>query len=165
MGKFFSDWTVAPLLDVSSGRPFNIVTGNGDNLQLSSLTGRPNTHTNPACGPVYNSKYSPTGQLQEPCILQFVLTGTNPTLLQLDGTLGRNAGTTPWTVFNDLRVAKRVNFGERFSMDLITDMFNIANKVNVAAVSPLCSSSSCNAGQPTADYDMRQFQFAIKLNW
>jgi hypothetical protein len=165
VGKFFSDWTVAPLLDVSSGRPFNIVTGNGDNLQLSSLTGRPNTYTNPACGAVYKSKYSPTGQLQEPCILPFVLTGTNPTLLQLDGTLGRNAGITPWTVFNDLRVAKRVNFGERFSMDLITDMFNIANKVNVAAVSPLCSSSSCNAGQPTADYDMRQFQFAIKLNW
>ena len=50
-------------------------------------------------------------------------------------------------------------------MDLITDMFNIANKVNVSAVSPLCSSTSCNAGQPTADYDMRQFQFAIKLNW
>jgi hypothetical protein len=165
VGHFFSNWTVAPLLDVSSGRPFNIVTGNGDNLQLSSLTGRPNTSTNPACGPVYKSKYSPTGQLQEPCILPFVLTGTNPTLLQLDGTLGRNAGITPWTVFNDLRIAKRVNFGERFSMDLITDMFNIANKVNVAAVSPLCSSSSCNAGQPTADYDMRQFQFAIKLNW
>ena len=165
VGKFFSDWTVAPLIDVSSGRPFNIVTGNGDNLQLSSLTGRPNTFANPACGPVYQSKYSPTGQLQEPCILPFVLTGTNPTLLQLDGTLGRNAGTTPWTVFNDLRVAKRINFGERFSMDLITDMFNLANKVNVAAVSPLCSSSSCTAGQPTADYDMRQFQFAIKLNW
>ena len=63
-----------------------------------------------------------------------------------------------------MRVAKRINFGERFSMDLITDMFNIANKVNVSAVSPLCS-SSCNAGQPTADYDMRQFQFAMKLNW
>jgi hypothetical protein len=163
--KVFSNWTVAALLDVASGRPFNIVTGNGDNLQLSSLTGRPNTFGNPACGPVYSSKYSPTGQLQEPCILPFVATGTNPTLLQLDGTLGRNAGITPWTVFNDLRFAKRIYFGERFSMDLITDMFNIANKVNVSAVSPLCSSSSCTAGQPTADYDMRQFQFAMKLNW
>ena len=89
----------------------------------------------------------------------------NPNSPALDGNLGRNAGVTPWTVFNDLRVAKRINFSERFSMDLITDMFNIANKVNVSAVSPLCSSTSCNAGQPTADYDMRQFQFAIKLNW
>ena len=39
VSKVFSDWTIAPLLDVSSGRPFNIITGNGDNLQLSSLTG------------------------------------------------------------------------------------------------------------------------------
>ena len=87
-----------------------------------------------------------------------------PTLLQLDGNLGRNAGVTPWTVFNDLRVAKRIHFGERFNMDLIADMFNIANRYNVSAVSPLFT-ESCNAGQPTAAYDPRQFQFAIKVNW
>jgi hypothetical protein len=164
--KLISDWTFAPVIEVSSGRPFNIITGNGDNLQLSSLTGRPNTFVDPACGTAYNSKYSPGGQFQEPCILGFLPsatnpTGTTPTLLQLDGSLGRNAGVTPWTVFDDMRVSKRVFFGERFSMDLIADMFNIANKMNVAAVSPLYS----NAGQATAAYDPRQFQFALKLNW
>jgi hypothetical protein len=50
-------------------------------------------------------------------------------------------------------------------MDLIADMFNIANRYNVAAVSPLCSGSSCSAGQATAAYDPRQFQFALKFNW
>ena len=160
-GKFFSDWTFAPLLEIASGRPFNIITGNGDNFQLSSLTGRPNTTVNPACGPVYKSKYSPSGVLQEPCINGFIATQTLPTLLQLDGNLGRNAGITPWTVFDDLRVSKRINFGERFSMDLIVDMFNVANKMNVAAVSPLFT----NAGLPTSAYDPRQFQFAMKLNW
>jgi hypothetical protein len=165
VSKVFSDWTFAPLLDIASGRPFNILTGNGDNLQLSSLTGRPNTTVDPACGTVYKSKYSRTGTLQEPCINGFVATGTAPTLLQLDGNLGRNAGITPWTVFNDMRVSKRIHFGERFNVDLIADMFNIANKMNVAAVSPLCSSSTCNAGQPTSAYDPRQFQFAMKLNW
>ncbi len=159
--KVFSYWTIAPLLDIASGRPFNIITGNGDNLQLSSLTGRPNTTIDPACGAVYNSKYSPTGVLQEPCINGFVASGIVPTLLQLDGNLGRNAGITPWTVFDDMRVSKRIYFGERFSMDLIADMFNIANKMNVAAVSPLYT----NAGLPTAAYDPRQFQFAMKLNW
>lgn len=164
--KLLSDWTFAPIIEFNSGRPFNIITGNGDNLQLSSLTGRPNTVANPACGTVYQSKYSRSGQLQEPCILPFLPNatsplGTTPTLLQLDGNLGRNAGVTPWTVFNDMRVSKRVNFTERFSMDLIADMFNIANKMNVAAVSPLFS----NAGVPTAAYDPRQFQFAMKLNW
>jgi Carboxypeptidase regulatory-like domain/TonB dependent receptor len=161
VSQVFSDWTFAPLLDVASGRPFNIITGNGNNLQLSSLTGRPNTTTNPACGPVYKSRYSLTGVLQEPCILPFVATLQTPTLLQLDGNLGRNAGISPWTVFDDLRVSKRIYFGERFSTDLIVDMFNIANKMNVAAVSPLFS----NAGQPTAAYDPRQFQFAMKINW
>jgi hypothetical protein len=161
----FSDWTFAPLVDVSSGRPFNIITGNQDNLQLSGLTGRPNTFANPICtasgfAPV-SSKYSPTGVFQEPCIQAFVATLTTPTLLQMDGSLGRNAGITPWTVFNDIRVSKRIYFGERFNMELIADVFNIANKMNVAAVSPLFT----NAGVPTAAYDPRQFQFAMKINW
>jgi len=162
----FSDWTIAPLLEIGSGRPFNILTGSGDNLQLSSLTSRPNVTVDPACGTPVNSKFSPTGVFQEPCILGFVPSATNPlgtapTLLQLDGNLGRNAGVMPWTAFGDMRVAKRVYFTERISADFIVDMFNIANKNNVAAVSPLFS----NAGQPTAAYDPRQFQFAMKVNW
>jgi hypothetical protein len=169
--KFFSNWTFAPLVELSSGRPFNIVTGNGDNFQFSSETGRPNvvpagTPTN-ACGyPTWASKYSRTGFFQEPCFADISFAQLlQPNALQLlDGTLGRNAGISPWTVFNDLRVAKRVYFGERFNMDLIVDMFNIANVYNVAAVSPLCG-TTCNAGQATAAYDPRQFQFALKLNW
>jgi Carboxypeptidase regulatory-like domain/TonB dependent receptor-like, beta-barrel len=160
--SFLSDWTFAPLIEVASGRPFNIITGNDDNFQLSSLTGRPNTFVNPACtaqpfgnAPVA-SKFSPTGMFQEPCLADF-----NGSLLSLDGNLGRNAGVQPWTVFNDMRVAKRIYFGERFNVDLIADTFNIANKYNVSAVSPLFS----NAGQATAAYDPRQFQFAVKLNW
>ncbi|HXP47598.1 MAG TPA: hypothetical protein VN810_10005, partial [Terriglobales bacterium] len=71
----------------------------------------------------------------------------------------------------DMRVSKRINFNERFNMDLIADMFNIANKYNVAAVSPLCCSANpanltqSTTGQATASWDPRQFQFAMKLNW
>jgi hypothetical protein len=167
-GKVWSDWTFAPIVEVASGRPFNILTAGDDNFQLSSLTGRPNvvapgTPQN-ACGyPTVASKFSPSGFLQEPCFLSFTPTTTIPfvTLLGLDGNLGRDAGVQPWTVFGDLRVSKRIPFGERFSIDLICDMFNLANKNNTAAVSPLLA----NAGQPTAAYDPRQFQFAIKINW
>jgi hypothetical protein len=159
--KVFSDWTFAPLLDIASGRPFNILTGGGDNLQLSSLTSRPNVTVDPACSTVYPSKFSPSGHFQQPCINGFVAAGIVPTLLQLDGNLGRNAGIMPWTAFGDLRVSKRVYFTERLSADFIVDMFNIANKYNVAAVSPLFT----NAGQATAAYDPRQFQFAMKVNW
>jgi hypothetical protein len=163
--KFFSNWTVAPLIEIASGRPFNIITGNDDNLQLSSLTGRPNTTVNPICTaagftPVA-SKFSPTGMFQEPCLQQFIVSGIAPSLQQLDGNLGRNAGISPWNVFNDLRVARRIYFGERYNLELIADMFNIANKDNVSAVSPLFT----NAGQATSAYDPRQFQFAMKVNW
>ncbi|MFZ1916169.1 MAG: TonB-dependent receptor [Terriglobales bacterium] len=171
--KFFSNWTVAPQIEFSSGRPFNIITSGGDNLQLSSLTSRPNVVPSgtPANGCGYGtvaSKFSPTGFFQEPCFADLAanptaLFSSNPlvALAALDGNLGRNAGLTPWTVFNDLRLAKRVSFGERYNMDFIADMFNLANVYNVAAVSPLFT----NAGQATAAYDPRQFQFALKLNW
>jgi hypothetical protein len=169
--KFLSDWTIAPLIDFNSGRPFNIITGNGDNEQESALTGRPNTFVNPACtlngNQSVSSRFSPTGVFQEPCYQGFAPTTPSQasfpfvSLLSLDGNLGRNAGTTPWTVFDDLRVAKRVYFGERYNLELIADMFNIANKYNVSAVSPLFT----NAGQATAAYDPRQFQFALKFHW
>jgi hypothetical protein len=155
-GKLLSDWTFAPLIEFSSGRPFNIITGNGDNLQLSSLTGRPNGVPNGACGPGVKSRFSPTGVLQEPC-----MAGFDGTLLSLDGNLGRNAGLTPWTVFDDLRIAKRIPVAERVNLEFIADMFNIANRFNVSAVSPLFT----NAGQATAAYDPRQFQFGLKVNW
>jgi hypothetical protein len=172
-GKFFSNWTFAPIVEVASGRPFNIITGSDDNFQLSALTGRPNivpagAPAN-ACGySTYATKYSPTGALQEPCFAQFtpssLTTASFPfvSLLSLDGNLSRNAGVQPWTVFDDMRVARRIYFGERLSLDLIADMFNIANKYNVSAVNPLLGATT---GQATAAYDPRQFQFAMKINW
>src|SRR5208282_5147541 len=117
VSKFFSNWTFAPQIELSSGRPFNIITGNDDNYQLSSLTGRPNTTVNAACGASYTSKYSPTGVFQEPCISDWNGQIGSSGLASLDGNFGRNGGTAPWTVFNDVRFAKRINFGERVSMD------------------------------------------------
>jgi hypothetical protein len=166
--RFFSNWTVAPIIEVASGRPFNILTGTSDNLQFDPSGSRPDvvaagTPTN-SCGySTVASKYSPTGYLQEVCFADLTpqqLASPNALLL-LDGNLGRNSGFQPWTVFNDLRVSRKIFFGERFNLEAIADMFNLANKFNVASVNPLLT----NAGQPTAAYDPRQFQFALKLNW
>ena len=68
--RFFSNWTFAPILEVASGRPFNIITGNPDNFQFSPSTSRPNvvpagTPATP-CGPTVASSFSPTGFFQEP---------------------------------------------------------------------------------------------------
>jgi hypothetical protein len=167
-GKFFSNWTFAPIIEVASGRPFNLTTGGNDNFQFVTSGGRPNvvaagTPTN-GCGyPTVASKVSPTGFFQEPCFadLSAAQLAQPNGLVLLDGNFPRNGGIQPWTLFNDLRVAKRIYFGERFNMELIADMFNLANRFNAAAVNPLFSS----AGQVTAAYDPRQFQFAVKFNW
>jgi hypothetical protein len=64
-------------------------------------------------------------------------------------------------LFNDLRIARTFSLGERFKLEGIADMFNVANHFNVADVNILYTV----AGQPTAASDPRQFQFALRLKW
>lgn len=166
--KLLSNWTIAPIIEISSGRPYNLTTGGNDNFQFVSSGGRPSpvpsgTPT-ASCGvPTVASKVSPTGFFQEPCFADLtpVQLASPTALLLLDGTLGRNAAVSPYTIFNDLRVSRRIYFGERINLDAMVDMFNLANRFNVAAVNVLWT----NAGQATAAYDPRQFQFALKVNW
>ncbi len=80
---------------------------------------------------------------------------------QFNGNLGRDTGVKPWTFFNDIRFAKQIALTERLQLQGIMDVFNIINRFNVADVNPLYT----NAGQPTAAFDPRQFQFALKLSW
>lgn len=155
-GVFLNDWTFAPIVEWGSGRPFNLVTGVDNNFDFGTTTDRPSTAsaagvTN-SCGfTSVASKYSPTGFVVAPCWKdgQFV------------GTLGRNAGIKPSTVFTDLRVARRINLTERFKLDAIMDVFNFINKFNTADVNPLWD----QAGKTTAAFDPRQFQFALKVSW
>ncbi len=164
-GRFFSDWTLAPIIEFSSGRPFNIITAADQNFNFSTSTDRPNavaagTPTN-ACGfPTVPSKASPTGAFQIPCFvdsnpLDGVFTGS------LDGNLGRNSGTRPMTVFTDMRVARSFNFNDRIKLEGSMDAFNFINRFNVGDVNPLYTA----AGTPTAAFDPRQFQFGLKLSW
>ena len=156
VSKALSYFTVAPIIEASSGRPFNILVGEDRNFQFSPNADRPlavpaNTPVN-ACGDVpVASRYSPTGFLQPACFLNGVL----------DGNLKRNAGIKPTTVFTDLRIGRTFPITERFKLDGTVDMFNLINKFNVADVNVLWT----NAGQPTASFDPRQFQFGLKLSF
>ncbi|HXQ25287.1 MAG TPA: TonB-dependent receptor [Candidatus Acidoferrales bacterium] len=163
--KILSNWTVAPIIEFSSGRPFNILTATDQNFDFSTSTDRPNvvpagTPTN-ACGfPTVASRFSKTGFFQVPCFvdsnpLDGSFTGS------LDGNLGRNAATRPGTVFTDMRIARTFPLGERFKLEGIAEVFNLINRFNVADVNPLYT----EAGTPTAAFDPRQFQFGLKLSW
>jgi hypothetical protein len=154
--RALSNFTVAPIVEVSSGRPFNILTGEDRNFDFGPNTDRPsavpaNTPVN-ACGDVpVASKYSPTGFLQPACFASGTVVGN----------LKRNAGIKPATVFTDLRIGRLFDLAERFKLEGTVDMFNLINKFNVADVNVLWT----NAGQATAAFDPRQFQFGLKLSF
>jgi len=161
MRRLVSNMTFAPYIEVASGRPFNVLTAENTNFQFSPNTARPNVVAadapGNACGQTVASQFSPAGGFQLPCFID----GFDGSLVSLDGNLARNAGTRPWTVFNDLRISKRIYFGERFNLEASADIFNIANRFNVADVNPLWT----DAGRATAAYDPRQFQLGLKLHW
>jgi hypothetical protein len=161
----FSGVTVAPIFEVSSGRPFNILTGTDTNFDFNPLTDRPNavpidSGTN-SCGtsPVL-SKYSPTGAFNLPCYIDAPADagiGSG----YFNGNLGRNVGTKPYTVFMDLRIGKDFTFPHEITLQLTADVFNIINKNNTLDVNLLYT----NAGQETAASDPRQFQFGARLSF
>ncbi len=146
--RFLADFTVAPILEISSGRPFNILTGTDANGDLQGSTDRPSVASD--------------GTL-------FI-----PTTAFTAGSLGRDLGLTHGYASLDLRVMREIRFGERIHLDLIAEGFNLFNRFNEAAASPLFSdvnSFGQRAGngryysQPTAAFDPRQFQFGVKHNF
>ena len=145
--RFLADFTVAPILEISSGRPFNIISGVDTNGDQQSSNDRPSVASD--------------GTLVLPPFF-------------LSGSLGRNMGITHSFSSFDLRVMRAIRFGERVRLDLIAEGFNMFNRFNEASASPLfrdVNTFGQRAGngryysQPTASFDPRQFQFGLKLNF
>ncbi len=175
--KVFADFTVAPIIEVASGRPYNILIGFDTNLDLGTATNRPDAFPKgkvPAGLPVVDSTFVKNVDFTIPTVcLDSSLRpiSLNPAIptppTGCVGTLGRNAFNRPGFFQIDLRVARKFPITERLNLEVIADGFNMLNRFNVGDVSPLCdpTSGTCNAGQPTAALDPRTFQFALKLAW
>lgn len=163
MGEF----TVAPLIEVSSGRPFNVITGGDARLLLGASQDRPSVGGATSSPFIHGVTFTTATSCLDNAGTPFTVPGITP-FLGCNGTLGRDRFTTPGFFQVDLRLAKRIPIGERFRMELIADGFNLLNRTNIAAVNQLCDPTAgavCFAGQPTAAYDARQFQFAVKVAW
>jgi hypothetical protein len=142
MRKLLADFTVSPILELSSGRPFNILTGADTNQDQSSAADRPNVDA--------------MGRLTLP-------TGGNI------GNLGRNVGVAPGFASVDLRLSRTLNLGERMKLELISEAFNLFNRVNVATVNNNFRLVTFDEGRfkspATSLFDPRQFQFSLKLSF
>ena len=159
MHRFLSNFTVAPIFEWSSGRPFNIITNVDANNDQSTQTDRPSVNADGTlCVP---------GALG--CSTPLITNGQFST-----GNLGRDMGTTHSYQSLDLRLSRAFHLGERAKIDLIAEGFNLFNRFNEASASPLYSdvnafnkraSNGRYYSRPTAAFDPRQFQFGGKLTF
>ena len=163
----FGDFSLSPIVEFSSGRPFNVITGTDTRLDLGASQARPSVGGGTASPFIPGVTFGPANV----CLNNDGTTFQVPLVAPpagCNGNLGRNAFTSPNFFQVDLRLSRRIPLGERFKIDVIADSFNLLNRTNIAAVNQLCdplAGSTCSAGQPTASYDARQFQFALKLSW
>ena len=156
--RFLSNFTVAPIFEVSSGRPFNILSNQDTNNDQSNQTDRPSVLAD--------------GTLCVPGTAGCV--GLISGGVFTSGSLARNFGLTHRFMSLDLRLAKMLPIGEHLRLELIAEGFNLFNRFNEAAASPFIDDVRIfnqRAGngryfsRPTAAFDSRQFQFGLKLNF
>jgi hypothetical protein len=156
--KFLADFTLAPIFEISSGRPFNILSNQDTNNDQSNQTDRPSVLPNgtlcipgtPGCGPTFINGQFPTGDL------------------------GRNMGITHSYSSLDMRLMRTVRIGERVRVDIIAEGFNLFNRFNEGAASGFIDDVNAFKqrakhgryySRPTASFDPRQFQFGLKVNF
>jgi len=156
--KFLADFTLAPIFEIATGRPFNILSNQDTNNDQSNQTDRPSVLPNgvlcvpgtPGCTPL-------------------IVNGAFAT-----GDLGRNMGITHSFSSLDMRLMRSVRLGERMRLDIIAEGFNLFNRFNEGAASGFIddvnafnkrASNGHYYSRPTASFDPRQFQFGLKLNF
>lgn len=161
-----ADWIFAPIVEVASGRPYTVLTATDFNLDFGSNTDRPSVGTTGVQSP-----FLPGVNFTLPTVCDQTITLGSTSIsppFGCTGNLGRNTFTRPNFIQVDVRVSRKFWVTERWNLEFIADMFNLANRFNVADVSPLCNPADpagCRAGEPTAALDPRQFQFALKINF
>jgi hypothetical protein len=179
--KFLANITVSPVIELASGRPYNVLLGYDTNLDFGSSTGRPSVLPKGASVPpgfpaATTSPYISNAEFIIPTncfgsdgsqIPPNVAIPAPPT--GCTGDLGRNAFNQRGFFQIDLRIAKQFPITERANIQVIADGFNMLNRFNVSGVNPVCDSTAgattCAAGQPTSAYDPRTFQFALKISF
>lgn len=154
--SFLHGFSFAPIVEFATGRPFNILAVGDANGDFQSTNERPVVlSTGALC---QNLVDCPAGTSSFPA----------------NGTLGRNFGITHNYFSVDMRLTKKIKFGERFGLDIIAEGFNMFNRFNEAAANGdyrVVNSFGQRAkngryySQSTAAFDPRQFQFGLKLSF
>jgi len=117
LGYLANDWELAPIYASQSGLPYSLVTsGTPPTITLS-------TTTDPVTGNITTVTAKPLGG---------GVNGSNGRK-GIDF-VGRNSFQMKRTIDMDLRLSKKIRFGERYSAEVLGEAFNLFNHQNVTGV-------------------------------
>src|SRR5882724_2562096 len=136
-GYLVNDWLLAPIYSSQSGLPYSLVT-----------SGTP-TFTTPQDSSGTTITYSGLGA---------GINGSNGRK-GID-VIGRNSFRMKRTINMDLRLSKKVRFGERYAIELLGEAFNIFNHQNVTSV----NNTGYIIGSTTADPTTKAVNATLNFN-
>src|SRR5689334_21214365 len=153
--RFVSGWSVAPIVSVQSGNPFNIVSSS------NAFTGVANT-VRPDLAGTPQVKGDPLSNwFVNPAVFIAPPAGTL-------GIVGRNSFVGPGFTDVDLALFKNTKITERTNLQLRADAFDLLNHPNYGQPSGTIGSvgTISNTRFPTGDSgSSRQLQLAVKLQF
>jgi hypothetical protein len=141
---FARDWSLAPYVELGSGRPVNVLSGTDTNLDQDPSSDRPDLVP------------AGTAMSVSTRLGAFALPP-----LGRSGNLGRNAFAGPGYASVNLRLQRDLAVTGRLTMQFIAEAFNLLNRTNVRAVNP----NFQRAGEPIAAFDPRQIQLGVRLRF
>ncbi len=138
------DWSLAPYVELGSGRPVNVLLGTDNNLDQEPGSDRPNL--------------VPAGTLSSYATQygSFAVPATGAA-----GNLGRNAFLGPGYASVNLRLQRDLRVREALDCQFIAESFNLFNRTNVQSVNP----NFQRAGEALSAFDPRQIQLAVRLRF
>ncbi len=140
-GALLNDWTVAPIVEIGSGRPLNVLLGFDNNMDQDPGSDRPDLvlQDSPERSATYGLfTVPPSGR---------------------SGNLGRNAFIGPGFASLSLRLQKTIRLPDSWTCQIIAEGFNLLNRSNIRTVNP----NYLRAGESLTAFDPRQIQLGLRL--
>src|SRR5262249_14892368 len=172
LGRLLSNWQIAPIVRVTSGRRFNVTSGS-DNSRTGLNNDRPIVIAADAYASTSVCPLATTSCVKYLSPVNVAL-AQNP--VGTFGNLGRNALQGPGSVSVDMTLSRRFPIRERFVLEARFEAFNVINHANFD--NPTTALNSANFGLITATAqapgaslllpsigDPRILQFALKLHF
>lgn len=168
VGKVLGGWQLSGIFSTMTGLPFNISTSNFDPAGMGIINTNPVGRPNYLCDVNASAPNQATGFINTQCIQRNPSNTENTRLLGFwptrPGTSPRGIVEGPGTNRVDFTMSKNLRFGERFSVQLRGEAFNVFNWTNFRGFTSLNNTSTAFGTIGTVR-DPRVLQFGAKVNF